>query len=91
MNDTSYMQDQRVLHMLNVARQKSLVADADKLVKLAHELDAEVATNKEAVLTASELRKIARIEKLAHNVKIGMATSVGGGPRIQEPFPPLDQ
>jgi hypothetical protein len=91
MNDASYAQNQKMLKMLNAARQKSMVSDADKLLKLARELDEEIAAAKPDSLTPSQLGRIARIEKLAHNVKVAMSTSVGGGPVAPDLFPPLDR
>jgi hypothetical protein len=70
---------------LNAERHKSLVSDADKLLKLARQLDAEIASNSTDELTPEELHKAAEIEKLAHNVKAKMAQSFGGNPG----FPPL--
>ncbi|MGC1423577.1 MAG: hypothetical protein WA354_05765 [Terracidiphilus sp.] len=77
------------LNALNADRQKSMVSDADKLVKLARQLDAEIASNPAKGLTSEELRKVAEIEKLAHNVKAKMAQSFGGGPQFRPPDIPL--
>jgi hypothetical protein len=55
------------LRALNDARQKSMVADAARLLKLAG-----------GTLTPAELRKVAEIEKLAHNVKEKMSYPVTG-------------
>lgn len=68
---------------MNADRQKSMVSDTDKLVKLARQLDAEIASNPTDELTPEELRKVAEIEKLAHNVKAKMAQSFGGGPEVR--------
>jgi len=67
--------------MLNAARQSSMVSDAEKLLKLARELDAEIAASKSGSLTQAQLRKVARIEKLAHSVRVEMSTVV----RIDQP------
>src|SRR5215471_18463137 len=48
---------------LNADRYKSLVSDTEKLVALARELDAAVASNPTGELTPDELRKVAAIEK----------------------------
>ena len=77
------------LRAMNADRQKSMVSDADKLVKLARQLDAEVASNPTDELTPEELRKVAEIEKLAHNVKAKMAQSFGGGPQLRPSPVPL--
>jgi len=66
------------LRALNDARQKSMVADAAKLLKLAGELNAEVGSANPGTLTPAELRKVAEIEKLAHNVKEKMSYPVTG-------------
>jgi len=65
---------------LNIERHKSMVSDTEKLLKLARQLDAEIASNSSDALTPEEVRKVAEIEKLAHNVKAKMAQSFGGGP-----------
>jgi hypothetical protein len=71
------------LRAMNADRQKSIVSDTDKLVKLARQLDAEIASNPTDELTSEELHKLAEIEKLAHNVKAKMAQSFGGGPEVR--------
>ena len=70
---------------LNADRQKSMVSDADKLLKLARQLDTEIASNPTDDLTPEEMRKLAEIEKLARSVKTKMAQSFGGGPSIAPP------
>jgi len=71
---------------LNADRQKSVVSDTEKLVKLARQLDAEVASNPTDGVTPEEVQKLAAIEKLAHNVKTKMAQSFGGGPEFRSPI-----
>lgn len=71
------MQEKR-LRDLNAERQKSLVADANKLLKLALELEDEVSRTNPDSFTPAELRKVEEIEKLAHRVKQKMSTSVRG-------------
>jgi hypothetical protein len=75
-DDNPVMVERRLL-ALNAQRQKQMVADTDKLLKLAKELNEEVAARNGGALTSEELRKIAEIEKLAHNVKERMANGVG--------------
>jgi hypothetical protein len=77
------------LRALNADRHKSLVSDTEKLLKLARQLDAEIASNPTGQLTPEELHKVAVIEKLAHNVKTKMAESFGGGPQLKPPMGPL--
>lgn len=64
------------LRALNAARQKALVADTDRLLKLANELNAEIAAANAGSLGPIQLRKLAEIEKLARSVKEKMSTSV---------------
>lgn len=71
------------MRALNVDRQKSMVSDAEKLLKLARQLDAEIASNPGDELTPDEARKVGEIEKLAHNVKSKMAMSFTGGPDVR--------
>jgi len=68
------------MRALNTDRHKSMVSDTEKLVALARQLDAEIASNPAGELTPRELQKVLAIEKLAHNVKTKMAQSFGGGP-----------
>jgi hypothetical protein len=70
----------RRLRLLNAERQKSLVADTVKLLKLANELNAVLTKEDASAPTQAELRKVADIEKLAHNVKEKMKITVIGTP-----------
>lgn len=67
---------ERQLNALNIERQKQVVSDTNKLLKLATELNDEVAANHSATLTDDQLHKMAQIEKLAHSVKQMMADGV---------------
>jgi hypothetical protein len=78
---------ERRIRALNVERQKQIVSDTDKLLKLARELNDEVAKANTGTLTMDELHKIADIEKLARNVRQRMTESVGE-PQTNLP-PPL--
>jgi hypothetical protein len=82
---------QRRIRALNADRQKSMVADTEKLVNLARQLDAEIASNPTGEPTADELQKIAAIEKLAKNVKTKMAQSFGEGPSLKSPIAPIGE
>lgn len=87
-SETDPEYSQKRLRAMNADRHKSLVADTDQLLKLARQLDAEIATNISNDLTPEELRKVAAIEKLAHSVRQKMALSYTGGPRFNNPdFP----
>lgn len=79
-------QQQRIT-ALNRERQKAIVSDTDKLLKLANELDAEIRTSTSEALTPAQLRKLAAIEKLARNVKDKMSYSLRGPATIlQSPY-----
>lgn len=67
----------RRMTALNVERQKQMVSDANKLLKLARELNDEVAAANSDSFTPDQLRKIAEIEKLARSVRERMASAVG--------------
>jgi hypothetical protein len=71
---------ERRLRALNAERQKSLVADTQKLLKLARELNTELQNSDGAALTPAQGGKMAEIEKLAHHVKQKMSESVAGVP-----------
>ncbi|MGD0789053.1 MAG: hypothetical protein ABR898_13790 [Terracidiphilus sp.] len=81
-------QQERQLRALNAERQKLLVADTDRLLKLAAELDAEVSRDHPDSLTVDQLRRLAEIEKLARSVKEKMSTSVRGIPAFAPSFSP---
>jgi hypothetical protein len=79
----------RRVRALNDMRQKQIVSDTNKLLKLANELDAEIHKENSDSLTPEQLRKLATIEKLARNVKEHMSTPVTGLPDYQQPTVPL--
>jgi len=81
--------NERLLRALNADRQKSMVSDTNKLLRLVNELNAEIARANTGSLTEAQLRKVGEIEKLAHNVKDKMSTSVRGTPAFQAPAQPL--
>jgi hypothetical protein len=68
-----------------------MVADADKLLKLASELKAEIDSGNSESLTPTQLKKLETIEKLAHSVKDKMSTSVRGVPASPPPLIRADQ
>lgn len=83
LSDRDPVEEEKRLRALNAERQRSLVADANKLLKLAQELDAEVKSTSGDSLNSAELTKVAEIEKLAHKVKEKMSTSVRGTTDVQ--------
>lgn len=68
---------ERRIRGLNNERQKEMVSDTNKLLKLAQELNDEIAAKNAGTLTFDQLHKIAQIEKLARGVKEKMADAVG--------------
>jgi hypothetical protein len=84
---------QRRLKMLNNERHKSIVSDSEKLIKLTTELNDEIARSNSGSLTPEQLRKIAEIEKLAHDVRDKMTMTIGAPssnwfPQYGTPFGP---
>jgi hypothetical protein len=79
----------RQMNALNAERQKAVVSDTEKLLKLAQELNTEVASSTSNSLSPDQMRKIASIEKLAHSVKQKMSESVISGPSLHDPLLPL--
>ena len=77
-SDRVPVDEEKRLRALNAERQRSLVSDTNKLLKLAQELDGEVKGTNPDSLNMEELTKVAEIEKLAHKVKEKMSTSVRG-------------
>jgi hypothetical protein len=82
------MQNEKLLQALNADRQKSMVSDTNKLLRLVDELNSEIARSKPDSLNAAQLRKVAEIEKLAHNVRDKMSTSVRGVAPYRLPIVP---
>jgi len=78
-NDDDYdpVMAERRMRALNTERQKQMVSDASKLLKLAKELNDEVAGTNSDSFTPDQLRKIAEIEKLARSVRERMSAAVG--------------
>jgi hypothetical protein len=74
------VEEEKRLLALNAQRQKALVSDTNKLVRLANELGTEISRDNPTELTSAQLHKVAEIEKLAHSVKDKMSTSVRGVP-----------
>ena len=73
---------ERQLRALNIERQKELVSDTNKLLKLAKELNYEVDAGGTGTLTPDQIRMAATIEKLARSVKEKMSegTTQPGAP-----------
>jgi len=75
--DDGSAQKQERLRTLNRLREKSVVANTKKLLKLAAELNAEVENSGHDSLSAQQLRKLAEIEKLARDIKELMRLAIG--------------
>lgn len=87
MEETDPVMVERRILALNIQRQKQIVADTDKLLKLARELNEEVAQANTGTLTPDELHKVAEIEKLARSVRQRMTDAAGEVPAML-PLPP---
>jgi hypothetical protein len=77
----------RQLKAMNAERQKTMVTDTERLLRLAQEINSDIGAGDRNAFTLVEVRKIADIEKLAHDVKQKMSTSLVGGPSPRNPFP----
>jgi len=78
--DGNFQMDAKRLEALNADRQRSMVADTDKLVKLAAKLNAQINGAHPVALSDAQLRMVAEIEKLAHSIREKMTTPVGRTP-----------
>lgn len=74
--------EQKRIRALNAERQKSLVSDTEKLLRLAKELNVQLAQNDSGTMTAEQLRKVEEIGKLAKSVKEKMSFTAGGFPSL---------
>jgi hypothetical protein len=85
------LEEARRLRALNEARQKGIVSDTNKLLKLTTELNAEIARENSGALTQGQLRKLAQIEKLAHSISEKMSATVWVTTGLQSPFSPQNR
>jgi hypothetical protein len=60
---------ERARKAFNEERHQKVTADTEKLVKLTHELQAEVSKTDEATFSEDVVKKVEAIEKLAHRVE----------------------
>ena len=70
----------KMMAALNAQRQKNMVSDSNKLLRLAMELNAELARGDSGLSPSEQMHKVAEIEKLARNVKDKMAYTMGSSP-----------
>lgn len=78
--------DKKRMQMLNAERQRGLISDTEKLVKMARELNDEMAENGSEAMTTEQVHKVEVIGKLAKSIKEKMSFSVGGYPSIEPPL-----
>ena len=64
------------IRALNVQRQKRIVSDTDRLVKLVADLNARINSREPCRFTADEVQQLAEIEKLARTIREKMTTPV---------------
>ena len=82
-------QDAKRLAYLNAERQKNLVAETNRLVKLASELHEQINGDSHSPLTPDQVRRFQEIEKLAHNIRDKMSASLNPAPSFDSgPFIP---
>jgi hypothetical protein len=81
--------EQRQLHDLNARIHKSIVLNTEKLLKLVTEFNAEISSTNPASLTPEQLRKVAVIEKLAHDLRNEMRSPIKDPPPFIDLAKPL--
>jgi hypothetical protein len=72
--------------LLNSERQKEIVSDTAKLLKLAQELNEQLVQSGGSKLSAAQMRELAEIAKLAKNVREKMTFGLGGSTPPPDPF-----
>src|ERR1700687_3766872 len=82
------LEEARRLRALNESRQKGIVSDTNKLLKLTTELNAEIARENSGELTRAQVRKLAQIEKLARSISEKMSANVWVTTGPQSPLSP---
>jgi len=78
--------EQKRVQVLNAQRQKALVSDTEKLLKLAQDLNHELATPDSDQLSEEQVRKVGEIGKLAKSVKDKMSYTLGGYAPLNTPL-----
>ena len=78
--------ERKRVQLLNSERQKALVSDTEKLLKLAKELNDDIAASTSGAMSENDVRKVTEIGKLAKNVKEKMSYSVIGLPGSNTPL-----
>ena len=73
---------------LKAARQKALIDDTNKLLKLAAQLNDEIGGTETNPIDKDQLRKVAQIQKLAHSVEQNMKFSLTLKPSGPDQYPP---
>lgn len=66
--------EQQRIQAIKMEQHAEVVSDANKLLKLTAQLDAEVEQSHATSLTRKQLKTLAKIEKLAKNVKQNMSS-----------------
>ncbi|HEV2213945.1 MAG TPA: hypothetical protein VGR64_01570 [Terracidiphilus sp.] len=77
----------RQLRALNEERQKAIVKDTARLLKIAQELNAETQNAASDDLTQAQWKQVNRIQKLARGVRQKMILTYGGVPVFRPPVP----
>jgi hypothetical protein len=81
----AHMKAKRI-NQLNQNRQKAMVSDAEKLLRLAQELNNDANAGGASLSPAERMHKAAEIEKLAKGVKEKMTYAIGEPAEISPPF-----
>lgn len=80
-------QAQKMAQWSNALRQKQLVKDSAKLVELTAQFKQRMATRVDDKFSDDDIRLITHIEKLAHNIREGMAFAGKAPPPAPPPSP----
>jgi hypothetical protein len=84
--DMDARMEARNIVALNRQRQKQMVLDAENLLKLARELNADADAGGTILSPAERFQKAGEIEKLAKNVKEKMIYAIGAPQDLAGPF-----
>ena len=82
------LEEARRMRALNESRQKGIISDTNKLLKLTTEFNAEIASENSGELTRAQVRKLAQIEKLAHSISEKMSANAWVTMGPQSPLSP---
>lgn len=86
-SEVDYRMEAKRIAQLNTMRQKTMMSDVDRLLRLTQELNDDVLAGGTKMSAAERVHKAGEIEKLAKDVKEKMIFAIGAPVEQSTPFP----